>query len=376
MKRMALKATIETIEVRLHSPKLGTIVRTNVPVIMPDSMAEAIWQVGEQTFRHYFLGSVNARKFWRHCNENCEWFRQHPGAHHSKKSHLLPFSLYGDEVQSFRNTEAGAIEILGWSSDFGHGHAPLSRYLPILALSEHLICDDTWPDIWRAIIPRLHRLLTSGQFAWSAAGYKFMLSSIQGDLKWLLSKFGVFNFLKNEFCTRCACCKAHPNDSMTLGDMRVNASHASTTVTHAQFLASGSDASRALHCIAANIMSFVSYTYIHTYIHTYILTTYIDAYIHIHIHFRSKPRGPRLTSNRVLSCLRLQATRFGDFQEPLWSGACTTCAMVSCLVQDGFSTAAGQTSANPAPLFNCSRCLFHAREHVTALRQGVLSIAI
>ncbi|CAE7402808.1 unnamed protein product [Symbiodinium sp. CCMP2592] len=182
------------------------------------------------------FGKTNARKYWKHCTERCSWFQGHPSSSYARKSHLVPLSLYGDEVQSFKNTEAGIVEILAWSSDFTAGHAPLERYMPILCISEHHVHEKTWGDVWSALIPRLRRMCSEDTFPWSSSGYRFMISSLQGGLKWLNQKFEINAFNSNELCSRCRCCKNHADAGMTVGDMRVDATHRSTMVSHAEFL--------------------------------------------------------------------------------------------------------------------------------------------
>ena len=247
MKQLSLKAKIESIRVHINSAAAGGVVEIDLPVIFPDAMATALWEKGEAIFRHFFLNDVNARRFWRHNVEHSEWFRAHPANVATvKKSHLLPLSLYGDEVCTYKNAECGIVDIFGWSSDFSAGSPPLSRYLPILAISEHWVCSQTWSDIWSALVPRLTRMVSDSDFPWSSAGYSFMVSSVQGDLKWICEKFQLQNFRKNFFCSWCSCCKSHPDISMTIGDMRENSAHRATCVTHAEFLAGGSEASRDL----------------------------------------------------------------------------------------------------------------------------------
>ena len=185
VKAMALHAKIEHVPVRINSPQQGHIIVKNIAVIFPDSMATALWEAGENIFRHFFFNGVNARKFWKHHGTHCEWFRRHVDYTYDKKSRLIPLSLYGDEVQTFKNTECGIVDILGFTSDFAAGHGPLSRYLPIVAISEHLVCEFTWSDLWQALVPRLQKMVTDTSWKWSASGYKFMISSVQGDMKFL-----------------------------------------------------------------------------------------------------------------------------------------------------------------------------------------------
>ena len=185
VKAMALHAKIEHVPIRINSPQQGHITVKNIAVIFPDSMATALWEAGENIFRHCFFNGVNARKFWKHHGTHCEWFRRHVDYTYDKKSRLIPLSLYGDEVQTFKNTECGIVDILGFTSDFAAGHGPLSRYLPIVAISEHLVCAFTWSDLWQALVPRLQKMVTDTSWKWSASGYKFMISSVQGDMKFL-----------------------------------------------------------------------------------------------------------------------------------------------------------------------------------------------
>ena len=104
MKQVSLKAKIEHIRIHINSAKEGSVVEIDLPVIFPDALAAALWESGEDIFRHYFLNDVNARQFWRHSAQHSQWFKNHPAnlANH-KKSHLIPLSLYGDEVSTYKN---------------------------------------------------------------------------------------------------------------------------------------------------------------------------------------------------------------------------------------------------------------------------------
>ncbi|CAE7240163.1 unnamed protein product, partial [Symbiodinium microadriaticum] len=132
MKDLRVKCKIETMKVTVNVPQRGTAEEYELPVIFPDTLAAALWDCGEDIFRHFMFGTTNARKYWKHCTERCSWFQGHPSSSYARKSCMVPLSLYGDEVQSFKNTEAGIVEILAWSSDFTAGHVPLERYMPIL----------------------------------------------------------------------------------------------------------------------------------------------------------------------------------------------------------------------------------------------------
>ena len=234
MSKVALECEIETVRVRVNDPARGVIVHKDFPIVYPDTMAAALWAKGEGAFRHFFFGSTNARKYWQHCSRHSTWFQDHPASVYEKKSHLIPLSLYGDEVQTYRNSECGVVEVFGFSSDFASQQGPMSRYLPILVISEHHVCPHTWDDIWTSLIPRLHALVTRRDWPWSGSNYHFMMSSLQGDLKWIVAKFGVNNYQRNEICSLCSCCKSHADPGMTIGNFRLDASHRATLVTHAR----------------------------------------------------------------------------------------------------------------------------------------------
>lgn len=75
------------------------------------------------------------------------------------KSHLVPFSLYGDDVSTYRNSDVGNITVLGWTSDFTWGNSALLRYFPICVHSEHnAIADITMSDIMSHLVPQLKNM--------------------------------------------------------------------------------------------------------------------------------------------------------------------------------------------------------------------------
>ena len=67
-------------------------------------------------------------------------------------------------------------------------------------------------------------------YPWLQDGYSFMLSSLQGDLKWVNQNYGnLFDYRSNDFCGYCNCKKRHHLLGMTLGDFTASALHRSTT---------------------------------------------------------------------------------------------------------------------------------------------------
>ena len=134
---LSLPIPIEHCEVEMYDPKTQRTNTRKLPIIFPDAFAAAVFAKSEDLFKHLFLGDVDARAYWDHVEKHCSWFRDHPAKNLdvARRAKLIPLSLYGDEVQSFRNTEGGVVCVMGWSSDFGHGKPPLSRYFCICCVS-------------------------------------------------------------------------------------------------------------------------------------------------------------------------------------------------------------------------------------------------
>lgn len=233
----ALEVEIEQVQVRLYNPKTEEESLQNLSMIFPDRMAAALYNHSKSTFHKLLFGEqVNATEYWKHCKKHAPWIQNHPAASNSQPGGLIPFSLYGDEVQSFRNTEGGVVSVLAWCSDFSAGMSSLSRYYPICILPDHYATPRTFEDIWTALVPRIINMCDGQvQHCWSEGGYQFTYSSTQGDLKWLLEKFGLHNFRSNNICSWCGVCKAHADISMTIGDFGPNAAHRQTRVSHDEF---------------------------------------------------------------------------------------------------------------------------------------------
>ena len=106
-------------------------------ILYPDDLAEAIFAQGENIFRSCMFGNVDAAEFWAHCATHCEWFKNHAMYSYECKEKLIPLSLYGDDVNTYRNAEVGAVSIIAWTSDFGYLNKSCLRYWPICVYSEH-----------------------------------------------------------------------------------------------------------------------------------------------------------------------------------------------------------------------------------------------
>ena len=235
----ALDVEIEQVQVHLYNPKTEEESLQNLSVIFPDKMASALFQQSEQLFKKVMFGDkVDPGSFWAHAKQNSTWMKEHPALRSPNPDKLIPLSLYGDEVQSFRNTEGGVVSVVAWCSDFSAGLPSLSRYFTICVLPDHYTTPRTFMDLWAALVPRITDMCDPCiSHPWTSSGFQFVYSSTQGDLKWLLEKFGLHNYHKNLFCSWCLCHKTHADLSMTLGDFREEAAHRQTRVSHDDFFA-------------------------------------------------------------------------------------------------------------------------------------------
>ena len=221
-----LGAPIEHVNARMFNHKAGTIEWRQVAVLFPDTLATALYRLSEDVFRKCLFGNADAASYWDHTEQHAPWFQRHPMRSYPKRSHMVPFSLYGDDVTCYRNSEVGTVSVVGWSSDFSYGNSSTCRYFPICVFSENDAVEFTHDDIMTAVVPRLNRMFDPRELhEWSDKGYVFMMSSIQGDLKWLNLVYGLHDYRANSFCSWCGCLKAHEDVRMTLGDFRENALH-------------------------------------------------------------------------------------------------------------------------------------------------------
>ena len=244
---ITLDAPISKIKVRMYNHKKGRELPEDMFVIWPDDLAACIWRRGEDVFREFFCGTEDISAYWDHHARFCDWFKKHPMANHQPRSHLLPFSLYGDGINVFKQTQSGTVEVLGWTSDFVPTNHPMKRYLLINVYSEHHATESTFEDLMQALVPRLCRMVDpNAVFPWTASGYQWMFSSVQGDLAWICSKFQLFQYRSNEFCSLCPCVKNHPDVSMTLADFRESAAHRQTRYAHEDFISMTEEESRNL----------------------------------------------------------------------------------------------------------------------------------
>ena len=261
LQKMALNIDLEEVSVRMWDPKQSCIVRAKIPVLMPDKVAAAIWELGKDVFHDVFLGDFSrsdVKKYWDHVHSTSEWFRDHPAAAYPREG-LIPLSLYGDEVQTYKGSEVGTIMVLAWCSDFAYNRSALHRYMLIATYSEYLACDETYDDLMGAVCDNVIKMVGNQEsYPWSGE-FQFMFSSNQGDLKFLLNNHHVHPYKNNGFCSWCLCTKSDPagDVGMTLGDFRETATHRSTLISHEQYMQSTAPHERFLKPKASTIFLFL-----------------------------------------------------------------------------------------------------------------------
>ena len=235
---VSLDVKIEYCEVETYNPKTEQRHITRLPIIFPDTFAASVFEKSESLFKSIFFADVDALAYWNHVERHCGWFQDHPckDLGPERRAKLIPFSMYGDEVQSFRNTEGGIVSVMAWSSDFGHGRPPLSRYFCICCVCDHYCTENTHKEILTHVAKRVTKMCDPNEeHVWTSRGYSFAYSSTQGDLKYVYEKYGLHNFRQNSMCSRCCVTKSDPDLSMTVGDFRLTSGHLQTHLDHDAF---------------------------------------------------------------------------------------------------------------------------------------------
>ena len=247
------KTKIATVLVRKYDFVTGEVIWKDTQVIMPDDFLVAIWNQGQDVWRHFLTGSASPAEFWARVEQSSPWFQHHPARHRDKRR-LIPISFYGDDVQAFKNTEAGVVTCLGFGSDLSFTNPPLERYLPLGVYAAQTAADETFEDILTHLVPRFQRLVSEdAQYPWSPYGWSFAYSSTQGDLKWITDNFHFHNYRANSFCSRCPCEKSNNNIGLTLGNFNHDAEHLQTRYTQEDYLQWSSPEER---CFAWKVCAF------------------------------------------------------------------------------------------------------------------------
>ena len=154
----ALKADFFYVQCDLWDPAENAIVDTSLPVIDPVSLVAGLWKRGRHVFRHCFFGGLSeesVQAYWQNAFERGEWFQKHEASswEPQKWARLAPISIYGDDVSSYKATEAGNISILTFCSDLAHGNIPFLRYFLLTLYSEYLATEMTYSAINETLLP-------------------------------------------------------------------------------------------------------------------------------------------------------------------------------------------------------------------------------
>ena len=233
-----LGAKLTHVQARMFNHNTAMVEWQPVPCLMPDDFAEAIFNKSEDAFHRLMIADVDACQFWGHYLETSKWFQNHSLKDYPRKDRLIACSIYGDEVQCYKNSEVGTIAIIGWCADFGYTNPSVLRYWPIAAYSEHSATPDTHEDIMKVVTERL-RCMTDPThlYAWSSSGYCFLFNYVTGDLKWVHGQYGLHNYRRNDFCSLCGVRKVHDDAGMTLAAFHETASHVGTAANLEEFTA-------------------------------------------------------------------------------------------------------------------------------------------
>ena len=86
-----------------------------------------------------------------------------------------------------------------------------------------------------ALLPRFQRLCEKDVKLnpWCQCGIRFHLTGVQGDLKWLLTHYGLHNYLSNACCSRCDCMKRSPDPRKSVMCFTPDAT--TRTITHQEW---------------------------------------------------------------------------------------------------------------------------------------------
>ena len=148
----ALKANVIEGPVRMWDPGENAIVVTQMSFIDPVALATALFAKGPHIFRKCFFGDLSEEEvlaYWQNAATRCEWFMKSHAATWDAGAlrKLAPVSLYGDDVSNYRNTEAGNISIIAFTSDMARGNPPFLRYFLLSLYSEYQSCVHTYDDL-------------------------------------------------------------------------------------------------------------------------------------------------------------------------------------------------------------------------------------
>ena len=206
-----LGAAIHNKHVRLVNPSTFEESYQGLPMILPHQFCLVLWRCGEEVFRRCLFGRFTEKEveaFWDHIEMKCEWFDGHPAASWTTRSRLVSIGTYGDEVQTYKNSDCGSVAVVAWTAELAYLNPAMLRYFPIAIWSEHHESEHTYYDCMKYVVESFEMLADpSRKWPWSDKGYLLCYTFAQGDLKWINDRMNLFNFRANSFCSRCECVK-------------------------------------------------------------------------------------------------------------------------------------------------------------------------
>jgi hypothetical protein len=227
-----LGAKISTIHARMYNHAEARVEWQPLSIIFPDDMAAALFNRGGCVWQHTMFGDKapdEVLAFWQHCKQHCDWFKGSKCFNYPVLEKLIPFSIYGDDIAAYKGSETGSVTVLGWTSDLAFLNGSWTRYWPITVYAEYAATEWTYNDIMSHVVRRLHGMFdTEVVHDWTADGYMFVMSSLQGDLKFIRDMYHLHDYRANSFCSACGAQKNNDDISMTLADFRPNAAHATS----------------------------------------------------------------------------------------------------------------------------------------------------
>ena len=123
----------------MYNHNLGETEWQQIPVIFPDDMAVALYKQGGSIFRKVMYGDSDPVAFWTHCIEHSQWFKDHPLSKYPNYNGLIPISVYGDDVNTFRNSEVGACSVVAWTPDLAYANESILRYFPMCVCGQNTV---------------------------------------------------------------------------------------------------------------------------------------------------------------------------------------------------------------------------------------------
>ena len=225
-----LDAAIENKQVRMINPSTFEESWQPMPMILPHQFCLALWKRGEHVFRRCLFGELteqNVQTYWDHLEAKGTWFADHPAKLWPHRGKLAGVSIYGDEVQAYRNSECGIVSVVAFTADLSFRNDPLMRYFATAVWSEHHESDSTYNDCIQHVVESFRQLSDpSVCWPWTQKGYKVCFTGVQGDLKWICDRMGgLFNYRRNDFCSRCYCTKTDRDVYKTLPYFPNNPDH-------------------------------------------------------------------------------------------------------------------------------------------------------